>query len=110
VAAIGSWLEVLLLFYPINKGGRLLARRMTNQAVYNALAKRGEQAGVKALSPHDLRRTFISDLLDAGADIATVARMAGHDSVNTTARYDRRPKQAKQKAAGLLHLPYRGKG
>jgi integrase len=112
--AMADWLTIRgsepgALFWPINKGGKLTARRMTNQAVYNALQKRGELAGVKGFSPHDLRRTFVSDLLEAGADIATVAKMAGHASVTTTARYDRRTEQAKQKAAGLLHLPYHGR-
>jgi integrase len=112
--AMADWLKVRgsekgPLFYPVNKGGAIMPRRITNQAVYNALQKRGAEAGVKDFSPHDLRRTFTSDLLDAGADISTVARMAGHASVTTTTRYDRRPEQAKQKAAGLLHLPYRGR-
>ena len=97
------------LFYPVNKGGKITARRITNQAVYNALAKRGFEAGVKNFSPHDLHRPCISDELDAGADISTVSKQVGHASVNTTMRYDRRPEQAKQKAAGLLHLPYHGR-
>jgi len=94
------------LFVPVNKGGRMELRPLSDQAVFLAVNKRAEQAGVDALSPHDFRRTFVSDLLDAGADIATVQKLAGHASVNTTARYDRRGDAAKRKAVALLHVPY----
>jgi len=50
------------------------------------LDKRAEQAGVKSLAWHDMRRTVAGDLLDDGVDIATVARVLGHASVQTTAR------------------------
>jgi integrase len=111
--ALADWLAVRgnepgPLFCPVNKGGRVIVsqQRMFPEAIFNMLRKRGEQAGVKDLSPHDLRRTFVSDLLDAGADISTVQRLAGHASVNTTARYDRRGEEAKRKAVELLHVPY----
>jgi site-specific recombinase XerD len=94
------------LFCHINKSGRVALRRITDQAVLHILAKRAAEAGVAAFSPHDLRRSFISDLLDAGADISLAQHLAGHASVVTTARYDRRGEMAKRKAAGLLHVPY----
>ena len=98
------------LFVAINKGGRLdTSIQMSSQAIYNMLQKRATEAEVKAFSPHDLRRTFVSDLLDKGAAITTVSKMARHTNVQTTARYDRRPEEAKKKAAGLLHVPYKSK-
>ena len=111
---LNDWLDIRgrdpgSLFMPINKIGAIQHRRMTTQAIYNLLNKRASLANVDTFSPHDLRRTWIGDLLDAGADIAIVAKMAGHASVNTTARYDRRPEQAKLKAAQRLHVPYHGR-
>jgi site-specific recombinase XerD len=114
--AVADWLTVRganpgALFVAVNKSGRIVNyKNMTPKVIYNMLAKRASEAGVKSFSPHDMRRTFVSDLLDAGADITTVSKMAGHASVTTTARYDRRPEEAKRKAASLLHVPYMGRG
>ena len=93
------------LFVPVLKSGKLAQRRLAPQSVRYVLQKRARAAGIKDFSPHDLRRTFVGDLLEAGADISTVQKMAGHRSVQTTARYDRRGEQAKKKASGLLHIP-----
>jgi site-specific recombinase XerD len=114
--AVADWLAVRgdepgALFVAVNKSGRMANREhMTPKTIYTMLAKRATEAGVKSFSPHDMRRTFVSDLLDAGADITTVSKMAGHANVTTTSRYDRRPEEAKRKAASLLHVPYAGRG
>jgi len=93
------------LFLPISRGKNVVTRRLSTQAVYYILKKRAEQADVANFSPHDLRRTFVSTLLDKGVDIATVSNMVGHANIQTTARYDRRGEVAKQAAAAQLDLP-----
>lgn len=109
--ALEAWLEARgpdpgPLFVPVNKAGNVRVRRMTAQAVLYRCRVRAKQAGVGQFSPHDLRRTFVGDLLEAGADLAMVQRLAGHAQPSTTARYDRRPEHAKRRAAELLHVPY----
>jgi integrase/recombinase XerD len=95
------------LFVPVLRGGKVLCiDRLNPQTVYDILQRRADAAGVAKFSPHDMRRTFVGDLLDAGADVATVQKLAGHASVTTTARYDRRPERTRRKAAELLHVPY----
>jgi len=105
LAARGDTAGPLLL--PISKGGMFAMRTMSTQAVYERLRYLGKRAGVKAFSPHDLRRSFVSDLLDLGADVSLVQKLAGHADINTTQRYDRRPEASKRKAAELLHVPFR---
>jgi site-specific recombinase XerD len=96
------------LFWPVNKGGVTEPRRMTAQAVLLMLRKRAALAKVRRFSPHDLRRTFISHLLERGADISIIQQLAGHSQVTTTARYDRRGEESKRTASQLLQVPYVG--
>jgi clan AA aspartic protease len=112
MAAMAAWLahrgaDPGPLFYPVTQTGQVTAHRMTAQVCRWVLRKRARQAGITDLpSPHDLRRSHIGDLLDAGADAFVVQKMVGHSSPTTTGRYDRRPDAAKRKAASLLHIPY----
>lgn len=112
--ALQDWLAIRgpwtgALFTRIRKGDQVTIDGMTTQAIYFIMQQRAEQAGVKGFSPHDLRRTFAGDLLDAGADIATVQKLMGHSSVVTTAGYDRRDAKAKRVAVNKLHIPYKKK-
>ncbi len=111
-AAIERWLACRgqapgKLFVRIDRWGNLdkHCHGMTTQAVYEIVEKRVAQAGLPPLSPHDFRRTFVGDLLDAGVDLSTVQQLAGHASPLTTARYDRRGEAAKRKAIALLEFP-----
>jgi site-specific recombinase XerD len=79
--------------------------RLSETSIHFILCRLASRAMVKAISPHDMRRTFISDLLDAGADISTIQKMAGHSDITTTERYDLRGENVKRKAAALLTIP-----
>ena len=107
---IARWIAVRgdapgALLHPVRRGGRMDRRRISPHGVYRALDALRERAGVTPFSTHDLRRSWISHLLAAGADISTCQRLAGHSQVSTTQRYDRRPEEEKKKASRLLHLP-----
>jgi integrase/recombinase XerD len=109
--AVCEWMAVRRtapgpLFVPINKSGRLIARRLSDKAIVHILKERAAEATIKAFSPHDLRRSFISGLLSSGVDLVTVSAMAGHASVTTTAKYDRRGEEAKRQAAERLIIPF----
>lgn len=67
--------------------------------------RRQEEAGTAAFSPHDLRRSNPALILDAGGDVFTVQRLAGHADPMTTFRYDRRGEQAKRRAVQRLEIP-----
>ena len=95
------------LLQPVRKDGDIdRSKGITSQALLYRLKLRARQAQIKECSPHDLRRSFVSELLDAGADISAVQRLAGHSSTDTTARYDRRGERAARKASDMLHVPY----
>jgi site-specific recombinase XerD len=78
--------------------------RMSAQTVFAVLRARGAVADLAHFSPHDLLRTYISNLLDTGADLAIVQQLAGHADPAVTARYDRRREAAKQRTSQLLQI------
>ena len=111
VGALQNWLDLRgkqlgPLFTRVTKSGRVMFKRLTPQAVYYLLKHRQTQAGLDDFTPHDLRRTSITDLLSAQVDVLTVSAIAGHASADTTKRYDRRSDENKKAAAQRLPSPF----
>ncbi|WP_067660938.1 site-specific tyrosine recombinase XerD [Nocardia harenae] len=65
------------------RGGRL-----SRQSAWQVLRRAAERAGIEAaVSPHTLRHSFATHLLDGGADVRVVQELLGHASVTTTQIY-----------------------
>jgi len=64
------------------RGGRL-----TRQGAWAVLKTAAERAGLAGISPHTLRHSFATHLLDGGADVRVVQELLGHASVTTTQVY-----------------------
>ena len=106
--AIRRWLLIRgegPLLVAVRKGRRLGTKGLAPQAIMRVCEKRGREAGVFDFAAHDLRRTYISVLLDRGVDLSVASDLAGHSSPSTTKRYDRRGERAKHSAAEVVSVP-----
>lgn len=93
---LSEWLEIRgkqsgPLFTRIFRGGHIMVEKpLSESAITLILKERLSIAGQKGATPHDLRRTFATRLIEDGNDLVKVQRAMGHANVQTTSRYDRR--------------------
>ena len=78
IACPGTWLF----------SGKQPDSPISTAAVYKVCVKTGKRAGIqKRVSPHTLRHSFATHLLESGTDLRTIQVLLGHRSLRTTSRY-----------------------
>jgi integrase/recombinase XerD len=81
----------------LNRSGRALSR----QSLWNLIRRAARRAGIRTgVSPHTLRHSFASHLLERGADLRSVQAMLGHVDISTTQIYTHLP-------SAVIHEMYR---
>lgn len=79
-------------------------RRLSTRSIWAMIKARLVQAGLPAdLSPHKLRHSFATHLLDAGADLRSVQSLLGHASLSTTQIYTHVTTERLRRAYDLAH-------
>jgi site-specific recombinase XerD len=97
---VPAWVKVILdewceaagvsdgaVFRALNKAGRVMQGRLSEDTVWNVVRASGARLGHAALAPHDLRRTCAKLCRISGGDLEQIQLLLGHASVQTTERY-----------------------
>ncbi len=90
----------------LNRRGNKLSRVM----IFHIVRELAERAGInKTISPHTLRHSFATHLVEGGADLRAVQEMLGHESINTTEIYTHLDRRFLRKTIEKYH-PWSKKG
>lgn len=102
--AVRQWLSYRpdstgALFTRVLKNGQVTHQGLSASGVTYAFNSLRTLADIPSFTPHDLRRTFITRLLEENVDLNTVRQLAGHSDVSTTVKYDRRDEECQKVAS-----------
>lgn len=105
--ALKNWLHIRgskkgAVFSALTKSHTLLEKGISVRTIGDIIDKRCENVGIKRFTPHDLRRSFATNLLNSGVDVFIVQKLMRHANINTTRIYDMRGEDAKIQAIKML--------
>lgn len=78
------------VFTNVDKHDNVYKTSLNTHRVWEITKEIVKKLDMKSWSPHDMRRTFATNLFNLGVDIVTVKDMMGHSNIATTQRYDKR--------------------
>jgi site-specific recombinase XerD len=82
------WRKPKLYLFPTRTLGRRLDQPISDKTVWIACSEAARQAGIKKrITPHTLRHSWATHLLEAGTDLRTIQVLLGHGDLETTAQY-----------------------
>ena len=84
----------------LNKNGNKLSDRYIRVIINNLVLKAGLDVKI---SPHTIRHTFATDMLEEGSDLMTVKELLGHESLNTTSIYTHVTNEQIKKTYNMAH-------
>jgi integrase/recombinase XerD len=82
------WRKPKLYMFPTRTLGRRLDHPISDKTVWIACSEAARRAGIsKRVTPHTLRHSWATHLLEAGTDLRTIQVLLGHGDLETTAQY-----------------------